>query len=63
MERSDYPNPNYNYGVGKVDGPNLRVTNAEELPDGQSVRLTIPCIVAESTVHLRLKNSIVSSTG
>jgi glucose/arabinose dehydrogenase len=58
-----YPNPSYIYGAGKVDSPALTVTNAVALPDGRSVRLTVPGIVAESTVHLRLKNTVVSSTG
>ncbi|MEM9480755.1 MAG: choice-of-anchor D domain-containing protein [Verrucomicrobiota bacterium] len=58
-----YPSPGYEYGVGKVDGPNLTVTVAEAMPDGRSVKLTIPGIVAETVLHLRLGPAFETTTG
>ncbi len=60
---ASYPNMSDEYGAGKVEGPTLTVTAAQELPGGRSVRLTVPGITAETVLHLRLRSAVRSAAG
>lgn len=53
----------YNYGGIKTGQVDRAVSGADALPDGSSVRLTIPGLIAGTVVHLRLADAFRSAAG